>query len=36
MKDLKFYDADLLVAMIQAIVYYRGILNAVRPINMIA
>jgi 15-cis-phytoene synthase len=31
--DLKYYDDDALVAMAQAIVYYRGILNAVRDEN---
>jgi 15-cis-phytoene synthase len=30
LKDLKYYDDDSLVAITQAIVYYRGILNAVR------
>lgn len=29
-EDLKYYDQDALVAITQAIVYYRGILNAVR------
>lgn len=29
-EDLKYYDEDSLVAIAQAIVYYRGILNAVR------
>jgi phytoene synthase len=32
-EDLKYYDDDALVAMAQAIVYYRGILNAVRDQN---
>lgn len=31
--DLKYYDDDALVSMTQAIVYYRGILNAVREAN---
>ncbi|MBS3987691.1 MAG: phytoene/squalene synthase family protein [Erysipelothrix sp.] len=32
-QDLKYYDDDALVSMTQAIVYYRGILNAVREAN---
>lgn len=32
-QDLKYYDDDALVSITQAIVYYRGILNAVREAN---
>lgn len=32
-QDLKYYDDDALVSFTQAIVYYRGILNAVREAN---
>jgi 15-cis-phytoene synthase len=32
-EDLRYYDKDALVAITQAIVYYRGILNAIRDQN---